>query len=59
MTLGEAVKTLVLARAWMGLCHWQYDAGKISSANYAEHKSYSLFCSIPDDLLHIAQDAIK
>lgn len=59
MSLSEAVKTLILARAWMSVCQWQYDNGKRDASNYAEHKSYSLFCSIPDDLLHIAQDELK
>lgn len=56
MNLQQAVKTLVLARAWMGICNWQYSKGKTEAANYAEHKSYTLHNSVPDA---IYSDAIS
>lgn len=50
MNLQQAIKTLVTAKAFMGMSNWFFDKGDQTRAEFCELKAYELFLSVPDKI---------
>lgn len=48
MTLQQAVKTLITAKAYIGLSNHFHEKGDSTKAEHCASKGYDLFLSIPD-----------
>lgn len=50
MNLQQAIKTLVTAKAYVGMSNWFFDKGNQAKAEFCELKACELFLSVPDKI---------
>jgi hypothetical protein len=50
MTIKQAVKNIIKARAYNGLANWHYDRGDLAGAEFYGNEADCIFAALPDDV---------